>query len=556
MKSSIILILSIVLVASSALAYAEPIRHPAKSESGGGFHPMIGTPDDYAILEWKAKLGWAPWGLGIADLSNDGEMEILVGNSYGQLRVFSGSTHDELDEVSIGVWLHGIPVADLDNDGMQEIVTANDKGGMPYAGIVHIFEWNGTNLELEWQSQDLGWAVIDIKIADIDCDDELEVVVATGRNGTHAISYDPTAMSYQVEKSSISSIEFHRLEIADIDNDTALEVIVTDSYGLFVFDGMDLELDWSIHYKDEPRLGASYGLAVGDLEKDGKLELVIGAGKSWVILDPISKAILAEVPRQSFGLDVEIMDIDQDGTVEFFGTVFQDLNQVLPGYGGYLDVFDGVSLEREWRSPGLWFEGFDMGAYRVEPGNVDYDGNIEVLVSTYGGVFQFEIQPGQKPELEVLVDCNPDTLNLRSRGNWLTCYIEPSQGYDPRDIDVRTILLNGVLEPELDPKYGFVRDEDSYIMDHDEDGLMERMVKFDRSEVSGMLAPGDSVLLTISGELFDGTSFEGPDEIRVIDPFESVRFATTGASNSRIREESHGLLSPWKYRHSYPPRVL
>jgi hypothetical protein len=139
--------------------------------------------------------------------------------------------------------------------------------------------------------------------------------------------------------------------------------------------------------------------------------------------------------------------------------------------------------------------------------------------------------------LQATVDCDPDTLNLKSQGMWMTCYIELPSGYDPRDIDASTILLNDVLAPELDPKYGFVKSEDSYITDNDGDGVLERMVKFDRSEVQKMLSPGDSVSLTITGKMFDGTEFDGTDVIRVIDPVQSTH--PTGPMPPRqVRSES------------------
>lgn len=115
------------------------------------------------------------------------------------------------------------------------------------------------------------------------------------------------------------------------------------------------------------------------------------------------------------------------------------------------------------------------------------------------------------------IDIDPDTLNPRSKGRWITAYVELPLGYDPRDIDATTILLNDVLPPELNPKYGFVKSETSYIVDHDGDGVLERMVKFDRTLVEELLSPGLSVTLKIAGQLRDGTEFEGTDAIKVID---------------------------------------
>ncbi|MCK4445332.1 MAG: hypothetical protein KAW09_12360, partial [Thermoplasmata archaeon] len=461
------LVLPVLLIAFSVLVYPCHARQSVNDQLVDSPQPMDGIPDAYAVLEWKAKLGWGPWGLGIADLSHDGETEILVGNIPGLLRVFNGSSHVELENLSIGASLSGIPVGDLDDDGFQEVVTANDYADSSHAGVVHIFEWTEAGLALEWQSVDLGWEVRDIEIEDVDCDGSLEVILVTLNNGTHAIGYDPNLLSYEVERSSDPFSWTYSLEVAEIDNDPIPEVVVTGSDGLYVLDGETLDTEWSILSSDEPRLRLSYGLAVGDLEQDGDMEIIVGARDGWVIVDPATKSVLAEVPRQSFGLDVGIMDIDRDGEVEFFGTVSQDLNKSGGNYYGYLVVYDGTTLEREWRSPNLWFEGFDNAAGRVEAGNVDHDAHIEVLVSTYGGVFQFEIQSSPKLEIKAQIDCDPDTLNLKSKGNWITCYIELPLGYDPRDVDAGTILLNGVLMPELNPKYGFVRSEDSYIVDHD-----------------------------------------------------------------------------------------
>jgi len=109
--------------------------------------------------------------------------------------------------------------------------------------------------------------------------------------------------------------------------------------------------------------------------------------------------------------------------------------------------------------------------------------------------------------IEGTVDIDPDTLNLKSKGKWITCYIELPEGYDVAEIDVSTIMLNDLVPAESRP---------TGILDHDGDGVAELMVKFSRAAVQGLLGPADQAELTVTGELADGTLFEGTDTIRVV----------------------------------------
>jgi len=113
---------------------------------------------------------------------------------------------------------------------------------------------------------------------------------------------------------------------------------------------------------------------------------------------------------------------------------------------------------------------------------------------------------GITPIVSAVVDLNPDTLDLESKGRWITFYIKIPEAYDVSDINVDSILLEGLLEVQHS--------------DVQEDVLM---VKFDRQDVIayisvilGITTP-DYVTLRIVGELNDGVSFEGTDVIRVID---------------------------------------
>lgn len=108
------------------------------------------------------------------------------------------------------------------------------------------------------------------------------------------------------------------------------------------------------------------------------------------------------------------------------------------------------------------------------------------------------------------VDIDPDTLNLKSNGNWVTAYIELPEGHDVANIDVGTVLLEDTIPAASHP---------TDVGDHDGDGIPDLMVKFSRADLiaylkANGLTSGD-VELTVTGYV-DSVLFEGSDTIRVI----------------------------------------
>jgi hypothetical protein len=105
--------------------------------------------------------------------------------------------------------------------------------------------------------------------------------------------------------------------------------------------------------------------------------------------------------------------------------------------------------------------------------------------------------------LPATVIIHPENFNLKSRGKWITCFIMLPRGYDARNIDVSSMLLNGTVPAEPRP----VSLGHCFIM-----------VKFDRKAVLGLILSAGikygKITLTVAFRLYDGTMFEGSDTIR------------------------------------------
>jgi hypothetical protein len=119
---------------------------------------------------------------------------------------------------------------------------------------------------------------------------------------------------------------------------------------------------------------------------------------------------------------------------------------------------------------------------------------------------------GSPPAVPATIDITPDTLNVNSKSdkNAVTLYIELPNGYDVANINISTAKLNatrGSVQAQANP---------AEIGDYDDDGNSGLMVKFDRQALISIVDIGDQVELIATGQLRDGTPFEGSDTIRVV----------------------------------------
>ena len=143
--------------------------------------------------------------------------------------------------------------------------------------------------------------------------------------------------------------------------------------------------------------------------------------------------------------------------------------------------------------------------YIPGPNETDLDGKPRVLDGNEDDTAVVDMgayEYGSLPPVEAVVKIHPGTLNLRSKGRWLTCYILLPQGCNAADIDPNSVLLEDEIPADRVVSYGRLA-----------------MAKFSRPAVHQLLSdlqtPAEVELL-VSGQLIDGTIFEGTDTITLI----------------------------------------
>jgi len=118
--------------------------------------------------------------------------------------------------------------------------------------------------------------------------------------------------------------------------------------------------------------------------------------------------------------------------------------------------------------------------------------------------------------IKATVALDPDTLNLASNGNWITCYLELPEGHDVANVDAATVKLGDVPAYLGEQGWATAESNAENTADHDGDGMIERMVKFDRAAVQAAVQPPQATVV-VKGILVGGTPFEGTSVIQVVD---------------------------------------
>jgi hypothetical protein len=186
------------------------------------------------------------------------------------------------------------------------------------------------------------------------------------------------------------------------------------------------------------------------------------------------------------------------GGIINFESLFVVDSSTLNIYGGYLLVGNSPGFS-DLSTVNIYGYGFERGINNLT--GFLSDGSSFTFNELFSDEYSHMNLIVVPEPISAEIDIKPTTLNLASKGKWVTCYIRLPDDSNVAEIDPETILL----EQRVKANWAWFNEQQQVAM-----------VKFSRSELVGILEPGE-VELTVSGQLSDGARFEGMDTIKVID---------------------------------------
>ena len=192
-------------------------------------------------------------------------------------------------------------VRDMTGDGIAEVVSCS-------RGSAFVLSKSGAGLAPIWFSEPRGCS--GVAVGDTDGDSIPNLIVGGGTtNAGFVYVYDfrsPSAVPASVQLPGMVPVS--DVAVGDVDHDGKLEIVAVTSEAAYVFDAKTLALEWTATGKGGRKV------LIGDLEGDGANEIVVN-GDTGHVLDAASKVEKWGYPA-GFGRSLDVADVDGDGKAE------------------------------------------------------------------------------------------------------------------------------------------------------------------------------------------------------------------------------------------------
>lgn len=271
-------------------------------------------------IQWQTPTAGSDSPPTIADIDNDGRLEILHGGFDGHVLAIhadDGSV-DWSKTVDNNSWVQTAPtVVDVDGNGQLDFI-AGTWAFSPDTSRINAYR--GDNQNLIWSKPVSDYIYHGSAVADIDKDGKPELVFGDYNGILYALNAENGSTLWTYQASVYIGAP---ASIADVNHDGNCDVIYCDAYGV----GALSKTGSPMWYYTIPDFGTAFrGVAVADIDGDNMLDVVFGTSKGRVIVlrgidgSLIWSLDLAAHIGKEFDIDHAplISDFDQDGKIDIF----------------------------------------------------------------------------------------------------------------------------------------------------------------------------------------------------------------------------------------------